>query len=230
MEFQTYSFKVPKLAQFGNIEYDDAFKKFSEAMAQNDQTHVDAKKQLMLNQCCEQPINGLLSLKFDSDFESGNLDLAANTFRDRNDEYDLIMRLDSNSRIHQQWFYFSVDTANRGDYKSQKVRFNLLNFTKPYSLYQQGMMPLVWSEKLYESQGIGWHRGGSDIQYYRGRLKRVNYRNPCSQLSFEYQFAYTGDKVYFAYGLPYTFSMLNSFIQHVQEVQHQNEELSTIFK
>ena len=51
-----------------------------------------------------------MSLKFDSDFESGNLDLAASTFSDRNDEYDLIMRLDSNSRMHQQWFYFSVDT------------------------------------------------------------------------------------------------------------------------
>ena len=77
------------------------------------------------------------------------------------------------------------------------------------------MMPLVWSEKLYENQGVGWHRGGSDIQYTRGRLKRVNYRDPCSQLSFEYQFAYSDDKVYFAYGLPYTFSMLNSFITKV---------------
>ena len=48
----------------------------------------------------EAPLNGTLSLKFDSDFESGNLDLAARTFHDSNDEYDLIMRLDSNSRTH----------------------------------------------------------------------------------------------------------------------------------
>ena len=37
---------------------------------------------------------------FDSNFESGNLEMAARTYMDRNDEYDLIMRLDSNSRTH----------------------------------------------------------------------------------------------------------------------------------
>jgi hypothetical protein len=39
-------------------------------------------------------------LVFDSDFEGGNLDLAAKTFADRIDEYDLILRLDSNCRNH----------------------------------------------------------------------------------------------------------------------------------
>jgi len=31
-------------------------------------------------------------------------------------------------------------------------------------------------------------------------------------LSFEYKFEYENDKVYFAYGIPYSFSMLTSFI------------------
>ena len=42
-------------------------------------------------------IQGTMPLKFNSDFESGNLDFVARTFIDRNDEYDLLMRLDSNS-------------------------------------------------------------------------------------------------------------------------------------
>jgi hypothetical protein len=74
-------------------------------------------------------------LKFDSNFESGNLDLAARTFGDRNDEYDLIMRQDSNSLVHCQWFFFSVDARDRGNYAKIPVRFNILNFTKTYSLY-----------------------------------------------------------------------------------------------
>lgn len=105
------------------------------------------------------------------------------------------------------------------EYKGQTVRFNVLNFTKPFSLYQYGMQPMVWSEKLYEEKGIGWQRGGTEIQYRRSRLKRVGYRNPCQCLTFDYTFTCTDDKVYFAYGIPYTFSMLTSFISHVSTLQ-----------
>jgi hypothetical protein len=47
-------------------------------------------------------------LFFDSDFESGNLDMVALTNCDDADEYDLMMRLDTNSRTHNNWFYYSV--------------------------------------------------------------------------------------------------------------------------
>jgi cytosolic carboxypeptidase protein 2/3 len=95
---------------------------------------------------------GLNPCDFDSDFEGGNLDMAAKTFQDRNDEYDLVLRLDSNCRSHQQWFYFKVITVGKGQgYKGKKVRFNILNFTKPHSLYQQGMKPVIWSEKLNQT-------------------------------------------------------------------------------
>lgn len=102
-------------------------------------------------------------MEFDSDFEGGNLDLAALTFQDRNDEYDLLMRLDSNCRSHQQWYYFKVSTVNKGVYKNQKVRFNFLNFTKPHSLYSQGMQPVIWSEKDHKLNSSGWQRQGTDI-------------------------------------------------------------------
>ena len=102
INFESYSFKLPKISQLGDIKYEDAFQCFSQSMSQNDENYNQIKQQLKLNLSVnEAPLNGTLSLNFDSDFESGNLDLAARTFHDSNDEYDLIMRLDSNSRTHQ---------------------------------------------------------------------------------------------------------------------------------
>ena len=46
-------------------------------------------------------------LTFDSSFESGNLDMVIRT---KQFQYDLYMRVDTNTRGHHQWFYFSVET------------------------------------------------------------------------------------------------------------------------
>lgn len=45
-------------------------------------------------------------LTFDSSFESGNLDMVVQIARD---EFDMFMRVDSNTRGHHQWFYFKVE-------------------------------------------------------------------------------------------------------------------------
>lgn len=79
------------------------------------------------------------------------------------------------------------------------------------------MKPIIWSDKAYAEEGLGWHREGTDIQYYRGRLKRVNYRDPCYCMSFTYEYKYDDDKVYFAYSLPYTFSMLCNYISEIEK-------------
>ena len=42
------------------------------------------------------------------------------------------------------------------------------------------------------------------------------------QLGFDYEFEYDNDEVYFAYSVPYTYSMLLSFLQHLAEIQRQN--------
>lgn len=42
---------------------------------------------------------------FDSDFESGNLDMAIQT---KPRDFELYMRVDTNTRGHHQWFFFSV--------------------------------------------------------------------------------------------------------------------------
>lgn len=58
-------------------------------------------------------MNPLLSIEelskeliFDSDFESGNLDMV---IKRKDFEYDIHMRVDTNTRGHHQWFYFSVE-------------------------------------------------------------------------------------------------------------------------
>ncbi len=68
------------------------------------------------------------ALIFDSKFECGNLDMAIQI---SDYEYDLYMRVDSNTRGHHQWFNFTIkNTTVKG-----KVKFNIVNFTKNASLY-----------------------------------------------------------------------------------------------
>jgi hypothetical protein len=62
-------------------------------------------------------------LTFDSDFESGNLDAAV----ERGPcGFDLFMRVDSNTRGHTNWFYFSVSNS---DFIGT-ARFSICNFRR----------------------------------------------------------------------------------------------------
>lgn len=65
-------------------------------------------------------------LWFDSLFESGNL-LQAQKSLTLKDTYNLFMQVDTNTRGHQQWFYFRV----KGGIKNKTYTFNIMNFTKP---------------------------------------------------------------------------------------------------
>ena len=53
------------------------------------------------------------------------------------------------------------------------VKFNLLNHTKPDSLFNAGMQVLVFSEEESKTNGKGWHRDGKDISYYQNSYKKV---------------------------------------------------------
>ncbi len=113
------------------------------------------------------------ALRFDSFFEGGNLDLVVNQGEY---EYDLYMRTDSNNRGHHQWFYFSVRNA-----APVTAKFNILNFTKRDSLYEQGMRVAVFSERKAQlaAEGElpvlyrGWHRGGDNIVYRVSKLTQT---------------------------------------------------------
>lgn len=99
---------------------------------------------------------------FDSKFESGNLDIACKV---NQNEYDLYMRLDSNTRGHHQWFYFSVVNYHK---TSRRVKFNVLNFTKPNSLFNQGMKICVRRDCDEE-----WSHEGEDILYKLSKISHL---------------------------------------------------------
>jgi hypothetical protein len=117
-------------------------------------------------------------LVFDSEFEEGNLDLV---LKRNTNEYDLFMRVDSNTRGHHQWFYFSINNKTLGTFK-----FNILNFTKHDSLYQHGMRIAILSktksalarEGSLPKHYLTWHRGGDNILYEVSRLSKHTLKRP----------------------------------------------------
>lgn len=71
-------------------------------------------------------------------------------------EFDLYMKVDTNTNGHRQWFYFSVKNLAVGT-----VKFNIYRFKKKFSLFQRGMKPYVLSVKSKK----GWRPGCSKIFY-----------------------------------------------------------------
>jgi len=67
------------------------------------------------------------SIIFDSQFESGNLDLVLKVSES---EYNLFLRPDTNTCGHMQWFYFTVKNKQKA-----KFRFNICNNKKVKTLY-----------------------------------------------------------------------------------------------
>lgn len=150
MSVNAYPFTFPKFYDSNNITYEEAFNSFVESL-EFDSSILDQDLKFKLAQTTNH--NGrkgdqssmltALSFKderedyhFDSNFESGNLDFVGKV---NDSEYDLLMRLDSNSRSHQQWFYFSIDCKDirRRSTKGETIKLTILNFTKPNSLYNQ---------------------------------------------------------------------------------------------
>jgi hypothetical protein len=142
---------------------------------------------------------------FHSNFESGNLDCVVQL---KPLEFDLFLRIDSNTRGHLHWFYFSIENGS----KLEKVRLNICNLVKTGTLYEQDMQPYVFSKRSFENRGQPWMQGNriSGINFTQ---KPYNYRilddvvpsHPYC-LSFDYEFEHQQDRVYFAYCIPYTYS------------------------
>jgi cytosolic carboxypeptidase protein 2/3 len=155
------------------------------------------------------------TLTFDSEFESGNLQYAVQ----RGDaEYDLFLRSDLHTAGHTQWFYFAVSNthpmplvrlAEQGvQVPAVRVRFNIVNLTKPDSLFNMGMRPVLYSCVNAATKGAGWVRAGSDISYYSNAFQRNNNAGEgvmCYYtLSFAIEFQNPRDTYLIAYSYPYT--------------------------
>lgn len=104
------------------------------------------------------------------------------------------------------------------------VQFNIMNFTKPDSLFNFGMRVSCYSEKMAQgtnedgSNGRGWYRGGDRISYYGNGIKKDTVYSSCGYytLSFSYKFQHDDDTVYFAFCFPYTFTDLMSDIGEIE--------------
>ncbi len=107
------------------------------------------------------------TLVFEARYESGNLQRAIQLMEF---EYQLILRYDWGTMAYTQWFYFSVANTR----KNKEYKFSIVNLMKSDSLYNAGLKPLFYSEKLAKEEGNGWFREGEDVVYYQNLMRRKN--------------------------------------------------------
>eukprot|EP00656_Telonema_subtile_P049790 TRINITY_DN6270_c0_g1_i4.p1 TRINITY_DN6270_c0_g1~~TRINITY_DN6270_c0_g1_i4.p1 ORF type:complete len:1159 (+),score=278.37 TRINITY_DN6270_c0_g1_i4:291-3767(+) len=147
------------------------------------------------------------ALVFDSRFESGNLCKAVLVSPT---EYDLTLSPDTNSSRHKQWFYFRVSNIT----PQTEYTFNIINFEKPSSLFNEGQRPLLYTSG---SQNKAWVRCGRNICYFKrnycfsscGDYLQWAKRKPTFILTFTVKFE-SASSHYLAYCFPYTMLDLRS--------------------
>ena len=146
------------------------------------------------------------TLIFESRFESGNL-LCAFRTEDEN-SYQLYLQNDTNTTGYIQWFFFRVSNTKKG----RKVNFNIINMLRKKCIYSHGLKIMTYSTMASIKENLGWHRAGSNTMYYPNNLYVFNSNNGTRRnlhsLSFDYEFKYDNDIVYFANCLPYFYSKL----------------------
>ena len=146
------------------------------------------------------------TLIFESRFESGNL-LCAFRTEDENC-YQLYLQNDTNTTGYIQWFFFRVSNTRKG----RKVNFNIINMLRKKCIYNHGLKIMTYSTMEAAKENIGWHRDCFNSIYYANNLYVYNTNNDKKRnlhsLSFDYEFKYDNDTVYFANCLPYFYSTL----------------------
>jgi hypothetical protein len=100
-ELQTYRFKFPP-----NMNVIEACMPPKKKSEDRPFTGMNPLILTNLNNSINPEMFSSPSLIFDSMFESGNLDMVVQI---REHEYDLYMRVDSNTRGHHQWFFFTLE-------------------------------------------------------------------------------------------------------------------------
>lgn len=126
----------------------------------------------------------------------------------------MILKTDYNTSNITQWFYFRVNNTRR----LRKYKFNIINFVKPDSVYNEGMKVAMYSCKDVKATGVGWRRVGNDIAYFQNQTKRRNggfhytltftVELPCNS----YLTVDDNDTVYFAHCFPYSYSDLVRYL------------------
>ena len=154
------------------------------------------------------------TLIFESRFESGNL-LCAFRTEDEN-SYQLYLQNDTNTTGYIQWFFFRVSNTQKG----RKVNFNIINMLRKTCIYNHGLKIMTYSTMAAAKENLGWHRDCYNSIYYVNNLYVYNTNNDKKRnlhsLSFDYEFKYDNDTVYFANCLPYFYSTLMKELNHYE--------------
>uniref|UniRef100_A0A669ESD2 Cytosolic carboxypeptidase 1 n=1 Tax=Oreochromis niloticus TaxID=8128 RepID=A0A669ESD2_ORENI len=138
------------------------------------------------------------SLKFNSQFESGNLRKAV----------QLIL-----------WYFFS------GMRVGTTYRFNIINCEKSNSQFNYGMQVLMYSVQEAISGRPRWVRMGTDICYYKNHFARSSIAAGGQKgksyftLTFSTTFSHKDDVCYFAYHYPYTYSTLKMHLAKLEALR-----------
>eukprot|EP00727_Mastigamoeba_balamuthi_P012860 m51a1_g8197 hypothetical protein (669) ;mRNA; f:8876-11783 len=150
-------------------------------------------------------------LEFESRFESGNLARATQTGPY---EYKLEVRPDMeiNGKYLTHWFYFSV----RGAVPGHRYRLAVTNAAKAESLQRHGLRPLLYSVRDAKC-GHGWVRAGEDLAYYANGENDPR-GHPLYTFSFTLTFFNRDDTVYVASAHPYTYSMLQRYLNSLKSL------------
>ncbi|XP_077456293.1 cytosolic carboxypeptidase 1 isoform X3 [Stigmatopora argus] len=158
------------------------------------------------------------SLRFNSQFESGNLRKAIQI---RKYEYDLVLNSDINSNHHHQWFYFEVS----GMRVDVTYRFNIINCEKSNSQFNYGMQALMYSVQEAIGGRPRWVRTGTDVCYYKNHFARSSIATGGQKgksyytISFSTIFNHKDDVCYFSYHYPYTYSSLKMHLSKLEAMK-----------
>ena len=158
------------------------------------------------------PPDAVSSVNFEADFEHGNLDLA---FASPEGSFTLLLRPDTNSKGHNQWFYFKVTSSQK-----KHLRLNIINLVKPKSIFGRGGFPYIgtkgdgsgalrWTQ-LTESCKLSYTR--TKARYELGDTSVASTRRrQYMTLSFEVPID-ARQELWFAYSIPYSYSDLLGFL------------------
>lgn len=157
----------------------------------------EPEKSLPLNEGLEDKI-----LRFDSRFESGNLNYV---YQIGVDTYHMVLEYDRNGSGSCQWFYFQMSNVR----KDTKYTFYISGFHKNSGVYKAGSKVFWYSATQAAKQNISWSRGGTSYSYGVTLRDKKTKR---STLHFQMKFPYDNDTVFLCYALPYTFTELKQNI------------------
>ena len=144
-------------------------------------------------------------------------------------EYDLILQSDINTKGYTNWFYFSVRVQSKCT-----IKFNIVNMQKQHSLFTAGMKVAVYSYRRKERENMDWHRDGYHYTYFPNELLKVqssaiqinaDQATNYNTLSFQYDCKYSDDLIFIAANLPYSYTKMLKFIDHVEKIAKLNSSL-----